>query len=104
MAAGAAPDPAPIINVGGGASITMLEVVKLAERLTGLQVPLAVGDRQAGDVAVTGADLTVARESLDYRAAVTIEEGMARHAEWMTALGPQGRADWRSPREAPCAS
>jgi nucleoside-diphosphate-sugar epimerase len=27
MAAGAAPDPAPIVNVGGGASVTMLEVV-----------------------------------------------------------------------------
>jgi nucleoside-diphosphate-sugar epimerase len=53
---------------------------------------------------VTGADLTVARESLDYRAAVPIEDGMARHAEWLTALGPEGRADWREPREVSCAS
>jgi nucleoside-diphosphate-sugar epimerase len=104
VAAGTVPEPAPIVNVGGGASVTMTEVVKLAEKLTGRTVPLDVTDRQPGDVAVTGAVLDVAEQSLGYRATTGLETGMRHQMEWLRQRGPNGRRAWRTEKEPQCAS
>jgi nucleoside-diphosphate-sugar epimerase len=102
--AGSVPQPPPIVNVGGGASVTMNEVIKLAEKLTDRPVPIVAADWQAGDVAVTGADLSLAERSLGYRATVGLEEGMGRHVDWLRRLDPELRRAWWAPGSTPCAS
>ncbi len=91
MAAARVPAPPPIVNVGGGASVTMSDVLKLAEELTGRPVPVVSAAAQAGDVTATEADLTLARAALDYQPVVGLEDGMARHLRWLETVGPQQR-------------
>ena len=86
LAAAAAEVTASAINVGGGASVTMLDVVDLATAITGRAVPVVTAPAQAGDVAATEADLSLARRVLDYRPRVNLREGMTRHARWLTGL------------------
>jgi nucleoside-diphosphate-sugar epimerase len=91
VAASRVPTPPPIANVGGGASVTMIEVLRLAEALTGRPVPVLAAEHQPGDVTVTEADLTVARASLGYEPAVGLADGMSRQLDWLTSLGAAGR-------------
>ncbi len=91
IAAGRVPVPPPIVNVGGGASVTMTEVLKLAEELTGRTMPVTPAAPQHGDVNATQADLTVAYTALDDRPTVDLPDGMARHVRWLHSLDPQRR-------------
>lgn len=79
---------AVVVNVGGGSSVTMLDVVRLAREVTGNPVPLIRGATQAGDVAVTSADLSRATELLGYQPRTDLRRGMARQAEWLRRLPP----------------
>jgi nucleoside-diphosphate-sugar epimerase len=86
LAAAEATVDAAVINVGGGSSVTMLDVLELACEITGRPVPIISADPQSGDVAVTEADLTLARRVLGYQPTVGLREGMARQAAWLSTL------------------
>ncbi|MGH4021118.1 MAG: NAD-dependent epimerase/dehydratase family protein [Pseudonocardiaceae bacterium] len=86
LAAATAKVTAAVINVGGGSSVTMLDVLDLATAITGRTVPIVTAAAQAGDVVATEADLSLARRLLDYRPRVDLREGMARHVDWLAAL------------------
>lgn len=77
---------ASVVNVGGGSSVTMLEVVDLAGAITGRSVPVVATASQAGDVAASRADLRLAYDLLGYRPKVGLPGGMARHATWLANL------------------
>jgi nucleoside-diphosphate-sugar epimerase len=77
---------AAVINVGGGSSVTMLDLLDLAHHVTGRPVPVVPADRQAGDVAATEADLTRAHQLLCYRPSLELRDGVARHADWLARL------------------
>lgn len=79
---------AAVANVGGGASVTLLDVVRTAEEVTGMPVRVAHGGPQAGDVPATHADLSWCRQLLAYQPAVDLRTGMARQADWLTGLPP----------------
>lgn len=81
--------PAVVINVGGGSSVSMIDVIREAHEATGNPVPLTAVDPQAGDVPATAADLTLARLLLGYQPRVDLRTGMARHAEWLRRLPPE---------------
>ncbi len=88
----AVPDVAgTVINVGGGASVSMLDVLDLARAVTGRRVPILSRGPQDGDVAATEADLTVARRLLNYRPRVGLHEGMSRQTDWLAALPESAR-------------
>ncbi|MGV9720434.1 NAD-dependent epimerase/dehydratase family protein [Nocardia beijingensis] len=74
---------AEVINVGGGSSVSMLEVISIIGEITGRKVPLAMEAPRAGDVEATRADLTLARLLLDYTPSVKLRAGIARHLDWM---------------------
>ncbi|MGH3931605.1 MAG: NAD-dependent epimerase/dehydratase family protein, partial [Pseudonocardiaceae bacterium] len=86
LAAATAGVTAVVINVGGGASVPMLDVLELAREVTGRPVPIIDADPQAGDMTATEADLTLAHRMLGYRPSVGLREGMARQAEWLAGL------------------
>ncbi|UQU66829.1 NAD-dependent epimerase/dehydratase family protein [Couchioplanes caeruleus] len=81
--------PAAVINVGGGSSVSMIDVIGLAREVTGNPVPLTAVTAQAGDVQATAADLTLARLLLGYQPRTGLRTGMARHAAWLRDLPPE---------------
>lgn len=74
---------AQVINVGGGSSVSMLELISIIGEITGRKVPLAMEAPRAGDVEATRANLTLARLLLDYTPSVELRGGIARHLDWM---------------------
>ncbi len=89
MAAARVEVPAAVINVGGGSSVSMIEVIGMAREVTGNPVPLTAVPAQAGDVPATAADLTLARLLLGYQPRTDLRIGMTRHAEWLRGLSPE---------------
>jgi nucleoside-diphosphate-sugar epimerase len=79
---------AAVVNVGGGSSVPMTEVIAAAREVTGQPISVMTVPGQAGDVPATSADLALARELLDYRPGTGLRTGMARHAEWLRRLPP----------------
>jgi nucleoside-diphosphate-sugar epimerase len=86
LAAGHLDAQVAVVNVGGGASVSMLAVIDEATRVTGRQVPVKVVTAQPGDVPTTAADLTRAGRLLGYWPTVGLHEGLARQATWLVNL------------------
>lgn len=86
LAAASVEVTAAVVNVGGGSSVTMIDVLDLAHEVTGRPVAVITADPQAGDVAATEADLTLARRVLGYQPTVDLREGIGRHADWLAGL------------------
>lgn len=84
LAAASAPLTAAVVNVAGGCSVSMLEVLEMARQVTGRAVTVIATDPRPGDVESTEADLTLARTLLGYQPSVDLREGMTRHATWLT--------------------
>ncbi|WFE96654.1 NAD-dependent epimerase/dehydratase family protein [Micromonospora sp. WMMD987] len=87
---------AAVVNVGGGASVSMLAVIDEAARVTGRQVPVKVVAAQPGDVPATAADPTRARRLLGYWPTVGLHEGLARQAAWLVNLSDDRLASFTS--------
>ncbi|MGS2811626.1 NAD-dependent epimerase/dehydratase family protein [Nocardia sp. MW-W600-9] len=85
LAAAAMPQDADaeIVNVGGGSSVSMLELISLIGQITGRKVPLAMEAPRPGDVEATRADLTLARVLIGYSPHIELREGIARQLDWM---------------------
>ena len=76
-----------ILNFGAGRTATVLEVIELLE--TTLKVPAEIEwlPAQTGDVRRTWSDTRAARKALGFEPQVSLEEGIARFADW---LGDRG--------------
>jgi nucleoside-diphosphate-sugar epimerase len=74
-------------NIGGGNEISLMEVIRLAERLSGTSLAMTFSEVAAGDVARTGADTTAARTDLGWAARTGVEEGIRRQLVWAGAIG-----------------
>ena len=64
LAGGAA---SAVYNLGNGQGFSVREVVQAVEYVTGLTVPIAQGERRAGDPAALVSDATKAREELGWQ-------------------------------------
>ena len=63
-------------NVGGGSETTLLDVIRLAERLSGRRLELRHEASAVGDVRRTAADTSAAQEDLGWEPRVPLEEGL----------------------------
>jgi UDP-glucuronate 4-epimerase len=72
-----------ILNFGAGRKVTVLEVVELLEKTLKVSAEIEWLPAQAGDVRRTWSDTRAAREALGFKPQVSIEEGIARFAEWL---------------------
>jgi nucleoside-diphosphate-sugar epimerase len=91
--------PAAVINIGGGSTASMIDVIGLARETTGNPVPLTAINRQAGDVPATAADLSRARDLLGYEPRTDLRTGMALHAQWLRQLPPKRLLAYAPPAE-----
>lgn len=75
-----------IANLGGSERSSMRELIGHIEKATGRELRLERKPPAPGDAPVTWADVTRARELLDWRPTVRLEEGVRRTAEWVRAI------------------
>jgi nucleoside-diphosphate-sugar epimerase len=68
-----------VYNVGGGSETTLLEVIRLAEQLSGRSLDLRYVDSAVGDVRRTSADTSAARVDLDWEPRFSLREGLVAH-------------------------
>jgi nucleoside-diphosphate-sugar epimerase len=74
--------PGEVFNVGGGEMVTVQEVIRRLERITGKR---AVIDRQPprkGDQIATGADVTKITRHLGWRPQTRLDDGLTEQVEW----------------------
>lgn len=78
--------PATILNLGGGARVSLREVLAMLEDVTGRQARIEIKPTQAGDVRHTWADLDRARAVLGYEPRVGLRDGLVAEYEWLAAM------------------
>lgn len=71
-----------VMNLGEESVITLRDLIALIEKNLGRDAVIRNMPDQPGDVPVTFADITRARELLGYDPKVKIEEGISRFVEW----------------------
>jgi UDP-glucuronate 4-epimerase len=91
---GDAPDPATsrapwsIYNIGNGAPVEVLEVVRLIEQAVGKTAVREFLPMQPGDVPATYADVTDLERLVGFRPNTAIAEGIERFAAWFRDFVP----------------
>lgn len=78
-----------VINVAGGSSTSVLDMLDLVGEVVGSKPNVRRVPFQNGDVPTTGARSHKARRLLGHRPEVDLREGLARTFEWMTTLPPE---------------
>ncbi|WP_327588934.1 NAD-dependent epimerase/dehydratase family protein [Nonomuraea sp. NBC_00507] len=76
---------AEVINIGTGVTTPVLEVAEIVGDIAGMAVPLKFGQRQAGDVRDTHADVSLARAKIGYLPTVDLRSGLKVQFEWARA-------------------
>jgi len=85
---GQKPDPASseapfqIFNVGGAETVELKRFVQILENCLGRTVRKELLPMQPGDVPATAANVESLQEAVDWKAEVSIEDGIARFCEW----------------------
>ena len=76
-------EPGTVINIGGGARISVRAALDLLEAAAGRKAHIVHREAQRGDMRHTYADTRRARAILDFRPAVPVAEGLRRELAWM---------------------
>lgn len=71
-----------IINLGNNKPVTLSQLVEALENVLGKKAILNRLPEQQGDVPVTYADISKAKELLRYEPQTKLEEGLAKFVEW----------------------
>ncbi|MFD7505359.1 NAD-dependent epimerase/dehydratase family protein [Streptomyces sp. NPDC059850] len=76
------------INVGGGSNASLLDVINIATSLTGRDIQLHQDHARNGDVPLTRADPSRAREVLGWQPRVDLHRGLRAHMQALAAQVP----------------
>ena len=71
-----------IFNGGTGARITLNQVLKRLEKVTGQKIVVRYDPPRTGDILDSQADISLARKILGYEPCVLFEEGLQRTWDW----------------------
>jgi nucleoside-diphosphate-sugar epimerase len=71
-----------VLNGGTGDRVTLNQVLKLLENITGNKIQAKYDPPRTGDIRDSQADITQARKVLGYEPRVQFEEGLKRTWEW----------------------
>lgn len=74
--------PGLVANIAGGSAVSLAEVIQTVEHLVGRPVPIDAHERQPGDVARTGGDITRATDVLQWAPSVSLLDGLGQQVEW----------------------
>jgi nucleoside-diphosphate-sugar epimerase len=84
IAAAFTPDVAPgsFYNVAGGSSMSVNELLRLIEEVTGLAPIIERNDSQPGDVQQTGGSIELIKADLGWAPTISTQEGVRAQWEW----------------------
>ncbi len=71
-----------VINLGESRTVELRELISLLEKTLGTEAKIDRQPLQPGDVPQTFADITKARQLLDYNPQTQVEEGLKKFVEW----------------------
>ena len=71
-----------ILNVGTGKGYSVLEVIKIFEKVTGEKVPFKVVGPREGDVPIAFADVKKIYKKMGWKAKFTLEDGLKSAWNW----------------------
>jgi nucleoside-diphosphate-sugar epimerase len=77
--------PGTVVNIAGGASITMSDLLALAGEVAGQGAAIERQPQQPGDVARTGGTTERARELLGWQPSTDLRTGLSAQAAWHRA-------------------
>jgi UDP-glucuronate 4-epimerase len=77
-----------IFNLGESQTVTLARLIELLEQHLGKKAIIDRQPVQAGDVPITYADISRARERLNYQPRVKIEQGIPLFVEWFRGQNP----------------
>ena len=83
VAAGLRGEPGGVYNIGGGAQVSLNDVLALMARCTGREPVVRREAPRKGDVRDTCADTSRARRDLRFAPSVTLEQGIEAEYEWL---------------------
>ena len=79
-----------IFNLGESQTTQLHRLVELLEQALGVKAVVDRQPAQPGDVPITYADVSQAREKLGYNPRIKVEEGIPRFVEWFKRAFPNG--------------
>ena len=74
-----------MLNVAGGASTTVNEVLELLGKISGKDVRVSRGPAVAGDVHRTGGNTNAIRRATGWIPRIGLEEGLTEQYRWASA-------------------
>ncbi len=80
-----------VFNVGTGSETSVLELLEIVSRVTGVQLRPAFRPPRPGDIRRSVADVRRAREALAWSPRVPLEEGLRLTYGWLRSLSPSTR-------------
>ncbi|MGW0445375.1 NAD-dependent epimerase/dehydratase family protein [Streptosporangium sandarakinum] len=83
IAAATAYLPNSIINVGGGTSATLNDVLDHTQKITGQTINVHIADPRSGDVPATCANSSAARRLLGWNPRTDLNTGISAQADWL---------------------
>ena len=75
-----------VINLGESQTVSLLDLIRLIEGALGRKAHLQFLPDQPGDMAITYADISRARQMLGYNPSTPVQEGVRKFAEWFVQL------------------
>lgn len=72
-----------VYNIGGGSRVTVNEVLKTIEKISGIKPKINYVTRQLGDVKHTSADTQRAAKAFGYAPKVSLEQGLTAEINWL---------------------
>lgn len=85
VAAGTRGVPGRAYNIGGGARVSLNDVLALIERIAGRPLTIDRGPAQKGDMRDTYADTSLARADLGFSPMVSLADGLAAEYQWLAS-------------------
>lgn len=74
--------PGTVLNVAGGSNISVNEVLKMIEKISGKALRIRYEEKVRGDVFRTGGSTQKIEKMLDWRPNVDLETGLKHHYQW----------------------
>lgn len=69
-------------NIGTGQGTSVLEMIKIFEKVSGIKLNYSISNRRDGDVPISYADVNLANKELDWKTERTIEESLLSAWNW----------------------
>jgi len=78
-------------NVGNGKGVTVLEIVKAFEKVSGVKLNYEIVDRREGDIEKVWADTTLAQKELGWQPKNTLEDALLSAWNWEKKIRIKGK-------------